>query len=111
MGPGFIIMMLIPKSRVKYESSRLTATEKTQGATFGKELQRGATITCAYYVNLIFKLRYFIRRKRRRMLHSYTFAIAKAAITDAGFKLVEHPTYLQDPTDCFVKFNIPRLHK
>jgi [histone H3]-lysine36 N-dimethyltransferase SETMAR len=75
-------------------------------------LQKGATITGAYYANLISKLRDLIKEKRRGklrkgvLLHhdnapSHTSAIAKAAIAKAGFELVEHPPYSPDlaPSD------------
>lgn len=83
-----------------------------QGIILTDYLQKGASITGAYYANLIAKLRAALKEKRRGKLRSgvlfhqdnapsHTSCIAKAAIHQAGFELVEHPPYSPDlaPSD------------
>ena len=75
-------------------------------------LQKGATITGLYYADLIHKLRDAIKEKRRGklrrkvLLHqdnapSHKSLVAMAAISTAGFELLDHPPYSPDlaPSD------------
>lgn len=90
----------------------LTVFWDAEGVILVDFLQKGATITGAYYANLIPKLRDAIKEKRRGklrkgvLLHqdnapSHRSAIATAVIAQAGFELVEHPPYSPDlaPSD------------
>lgn len=75
-------------------------------------LERGKTITGAYYAGLLHKLRDAIKEKRRGKLSkkiifhqdnapAHTSNVAMAAIHDCGFELLSHPPYSPDlaPSD------------
>ena len=75
-------------------------------------LQKGQTITGAYYASLLRQLREKIKTKRRGKLTKgvlfhqdnapvHKSVIAMAAIHDCGFKLIEHPLHSPDlaPSD------------
>ncbi|GJQ74832.1 hypothetical protein Trydic_g21669 [Trypoxylus dichotomus] len=76
-------------------------------------LQKWATITDAYYVNLISKLRGLIKERRRRKLRrgivlfqdnapSHKSVIATAAIHQVDYEIVGHPPYSIDlARNCF----------
>ena len=83
-----------------------------EGIIFIDYLVEGKTINGAYYANLIRRLRQELIKKRRRkvtrglLLHQdnappHTGQIAKAAVEECGFQLIDHPPYNPDlaPSD------------
>lgn len=84
----------------------------SEGVLMIDYLERGKTVTGIYYAELIRKLRAVIKEKRRGklrqgvLLHqdnapAHTSAVAKAAIGECGFELLQHPPYSPDlaPSD------------
>lgn len=84
----------------------------SEGVLMIDYLERGKTVTGNYYAELIRKLRTVIKEKRRGklrqgvLLHqdnapAHTSAVAKAAIDECGFELLQHPPYSPDlaPSD------------
>ena len=123
MRHGSTTMTLKPKFKVCSGDTRVHRPEEIQGAPFSRQggapvfwgaqgvmedyLQRGATITGLYYADLIHKLRDAIKEKcrgkvrRKVLLHqdndpSHKSLVAMAAISIAGFELLEHPPYSPD---------------
>jgi [histone H3]-lysine36 N-dimethyltransferase SETMAR len=92
----------------------------SEGVLMIDYLERGKTVTGAYYAELIRKLREIIKEKRRGklthgvLLHhdnapAHTSHVAMATIHDCGFELLSHPPYSPDlaPSD----FHLFRLLK
>jgi len=70
-------------------------------------LQKGSTVTGAYYVDELCKLRKELKSKRRGklrhgvlLLHdnvpAHTSAVATSAVAECGYKLLLHPPYSPD---------------
>ena len=89
------------------------------GIIFIDYLEKGKTINGAYYANLIRRLRQELIKKRRGkvtrgvLLHQdnappHTSQVAKAAIEESGFQLIDHPPYSPDmaPSDYFLFPNL-----
>ncbi len=102
------------KFRVVPSAGKLMATIfwDADGILLIDYLDRGHTITGVYYAGLIKKLREVIKEKRRGKLTAgvlfhqdnappHKSHVAMAAISDAGFELLDHPPYSPDlaPSD------------
>lgn len=91
----------------------LTVFWDTRGIVFIDYLEKGKTITGAYYASLLDKLKAEIAKKRphlkgkKVLFHqasAHTSAVAVAKIHELQFELVDHPPYSPDlsPSDFFL---------
>jgi [histone H3]-lysine36 N-dimethyltransferase SETMAR len=111
------------KFRVVPSAGKLMATIfwDADGILLIDYLERGHTITGVYYAGLIKKLREVIKEKRRGKLTAgvlfhqdnapaHKSHVAMAAISDAGFELLDHPAYSPDlaPSDFHLFTNLKK---
>ena len=109
------------KFKTQHSADKVLATIfwDAEGIIFIDYLDKGKTVNGAYYANLVRRLRQELIKKRRGkvtrgvLLHQdnappHTSQVAKAAIQESGFELIDHPPYSPDmaPSDYFLFPNL-----
>jgi len=111
------------KAKTVYSAGKIMATVfwDSQEIILIDYLEKGTTITGAYYSSLLNRLKTELQEKRPRLAHkkvlfhhdnapAHTSAIVVAKLMEIGFQLVSHPPYSPDlaPSDYYL---FPNLKK